>query len=167
MGLFSPSMTKSKVPEGVRPTIEGDLEELPVFVNFLEEHRGNLVVVCGHHSDSVALDSRVTCMVDSEGSAHPGQGEGAIASSPASTVWHLCGGAVRSLPPETHSTQDSRSMLPRLNWPGWKLGRKVLIQWSQSWFLWNKRCVGKRVTPHPATAGGPHATPQMGLSLPR
>ena len=66
MGLFSPSMAKSKVPEGLRPTIEGDLEELLVFVNFLKEHHGKLVVVCGHHSDSVVLGSNVTCMVDGE-----------------------------------------------------------------------------------------------------
>ena len=141
MGLFFPNTNRSQVP-GVRPTIEGDLEELPVFVNCLEEHRGNLVVVCGHHSDSVALSSNVTCMADTKELACPGQVEGAIASTPTSTGWHLCGGTGRSVTLETQSTQDSCSMLPRVNSPGCELGMKILSQWSQVSFLWKQEMGG-------------------------
>lgn len=128
MGLFSLSMTKSRVPVGARPTIEVDLDVLLVVVNFLEVQYGKLIVVCGHHLRSVILDSSVTFMVDGEISDHPGQAEGAIASSLVSTVWHLCRGAGRSVPLEIHCTQDSPSMLLRLNWPRRKFGMKIFVQ---------------------------------------
>ena len=138
MGLFSPSMNKSWVAPGVRPTIEDDLDILLVVINFLEVQYGKLVVVCGHHLCSVALDSSVTCMVDGEGSACPGQAEGAIDSYPDSTEWHLCGAAGRSLLPETHPTEDSRSVLPRVYWSRCKFEVKILVQWSQRWPLWKQ-----------------------------
>ena len=142
MGLFSPSMNRSQVSEGVRRTIECNLDVLLVVENFLEVQYGKLVVVCGHHSGSVVLRSSVTCMVDGEGSACPGQAEGAIASSLASTVWCLHGGAGRSGALEMHPTQDSRSILLRLNWPRCKFGMKILVQWSQLWSLCKKEMSG-------------------------
>lgn len=142
-GVTHPSsVTRSWGPPcgGWGPTIEGDLEELLVFENFLEEHHGKLVVVGGRHSHTVALHSRVSCGEDSERSALAGRTELLLSPQP-SAAQHLCGGTGGSVyllggsrprEPQSqgpgHSAQGSPLMLSRLNWPGWKLGTKVLVK---------------------------------------
>lgn len=46
------------------------------------------------------------------------------------------------MPLETRPTQDSRFMLPRVNWPGVELWTKVLVKRSQSPFLWKHEMGG-------------------------
>lgn len=94
VGVTHPSsVTRSWGPPcgGWGPTVEGDLEELLVFENFLEEHHGKLVVVGGRHSYTVALHSRVSCGEDSERSALAGRTELLLSPQP-SAAQHLCGG---------------------------------------------------------------------------